>query len=789
MALNVGLLAIEVLALGGVAIALHASSHRYGLAPMLVFVTGLVAVLHSSGANPIFIDAWGMRLVVTDSVIVPVILASVLMLYDVQGTAVARVTILGVVGISVLVLSLQVMLPIHLALPGGFDGLGLPADSPVFTRSWKMTIASILSFIVGLAVISVVHQALRNALPGAPRWLAPGLALIAALAIDDVVFRLGAFGPAAYLGAFPGGLPGKVVAAALLWPMIGMHLARARRDETDERPTLDLLFGSYRQVEQALQSMAARKQSLEVRLETEARQAERALEESEVRFSSTFRYAGVGLVHADLQGIILMANQAFLNLLDYSEDELVGRNVSDLTFPEDVAKGQAEMARVIAGDVDQFQIDKRYVRKDGGVFWCQTTATLVRSPAGRPLYFVVAIEDLTARLATEAQLRQAQKMEAVGQLTGGVAHDFNNLLTVVMGGLEIAMADLGHDPEGAGPLQEALRSAEKGAELTRQLLAFSRRQALRPVAMDVAELLAHMKSLLVRTLGETIDVEVSVDADAGRCVADRAQIESAILNLSINARDAMPKGGRLSITASLLVADEAVASRDSVAPGTYVELRITDTGTGMPPEALERAFDPFYTTKEVGKGSGLGLSMVYGFAKQSGGAVHLLSEAGEGLTVRLLLPSASAATEDGRESKPKLEVIGGGGETILLVEDDPGVRQVMTATLRKLGYEVIAVAEAAPALDLLGTRGDIDLLLTDVVLTGELSGPELARVVIDRHPSLPIVFTSGYSVDALPDFAESSRHIPLLTKPFHREELASLVAESLGHNAASSSST
>ncbi len=571
--------------------------------------------------------------------------------------------------------------------------------------------------------------------------------------------------------------------------MIGMHLGRKTRDELDERPTLDLLFGRYRQVELALQSMEARKQSLEVRLQTEARQAERALEQSEARFSSTFKYAGVGLVHADLEGQILMANHAFLDLLGYSEEELVGQRVADFTYPEDVAKGQAEMARVIAGDGHQFQIDKRYLRTNGSVVWCQTTATLARSPEGEPLYFVVAVEDLTDRLATEAQLRQAQKMEAVGQLTGGVAHDFNNLLTVVMDGLEMAMADEGHDPEGQGPLQEALRSAEKGAELTRQLLAFSRRQALRPVGLDVAELLAHMEALVVRTLGETIDVEVSVDPAAGRCVADRAQVESAILNLSLNARDAMPKGGRLSIAASLLLADEAVAGRDSVAAGAYVELRITDTGAGMLPEELERAFDPFYKTKEVGKGSGLRLSMVYGFAKQSGGAVHLLSQPGEGLTVRLLLPSANATTGQRAETEPRREVMGGGGETILLVEDDPGVRQVIAATLRKLGYEVIETAEATPALDMLGTSDDIDLLLTDVVLGGELSGPELAKAVIDRHPSLPIVFTSGYSVDAPPDFMELSRHIPLSKKPFHRAELASLVGESLGQKPVPSSAT
>ena len=756
---------------------------------------------------------------------------------------------------------------------------GLPVDSPVYARSGAITLASIISFVFALSLISVVHQAARNAWPTAPLWAAPGLALVASLAADDVVFRIGAFGPAAYLESFPGGLPGKLGCGLLILPMVAVYLSRleaGRSAKTDRRPTLDLLFGSYGQFEQSLQFLEARKQSLEIRLETvishapivlfgidesgvvtlsegagldvlglrpgqivgesvyalfpeveplirralegeafsatvdmeeasfdvtyvpvrsagkvtgligvgvdvtETRRAERALEESDVRFRSTFTHAGVGLLHSDLDERIMMANQAFLELLGYSKEEMVGQTMSDITHEDDVTKSQEEMANVIAGKSEQLHMDKRYVRKDGVIVWCQTTATLVRSPEGEPLYFVVAVEDLTERLATEAQLRQAQKMEAVGQLTGGIAHDFNNMLTVIMGGLELAMDDEEHSPEAIGSLREALRSAEKGAELTRQLLAFSRRQALRPVALDVSQLLAHMQSMLVRTLGETIEVVVSVDLGVDKCIADRAQTESAILNLALNARDAMPRGGRLSLTAGRFEADEELAARDKVEPGSYVEIRIQDSGPGMTPEELDHAFEPFFTTKEVGKGSGLGLSMVYGFAKQSGGGVHLSSEPDAGLTVRLLLPSDGEAAKEVSDDGAKGQSAPGGGERILLVEDDPGVRRLMVTVIRRLGYEVLEAAQAEPALKLLEEHDEVDLLLTDVVLGGKMNGPELARIAIERYPGLPIIFTSGYSQQALPDFAELSEPIPLLAKPFRQDELASLIRETLG---------
>jgi len=345
-------------------------------------------------------------------------------------------------------------------------------------------------------------------------------------------------------------------------------------------------------------------------------------------------------VHSELDGRFLLANKAVCDLLGYTEEELRNLQWQDITHPEDLSENQEALKDLVEGKTDRYETDKRYLRRDGSEIWTHVTASLVHDRHGTASYFVVAIEDLTERMATEERLRQAQKMEAVGQLTGGVAHDFNNLLTVIMGGLELGMDENVPEEEKRKVLTEALGATKRGASLTQRLLAFSRKQALKPTAVDPMAVLSEMRELLVRTLGETIKIRMESGADVGLCMADPTQLENAVLNLCLNARDAMPTGGELLIRADRVRVRPAYLPNPEVHPGFYVQIAVADQGTGIPVHQLGKIFDPFFTTKETGKGSGLGLSMVYGFARQSGGFVTVQSEEGRGTSIQLHLPAA-----------------------------------------------------------------------------------------------------------------------------------------------------
>ena len=377
--------------------------------------------------------------------------------------------------------------------------------------------------------------------------------------------------------------------------------------------------------------------------------------------------------------------------------------------------------------------------------------------------------EIVERKRTEAALVQAQKMEAVGQLTGGVAHDFNNLLTVIMGNLQLLETELADSPFPLKLAQAAAKAATRGAELVRNLLAFSRRQVLQPQTLAVNELIAGMTELLQRTLGDHIEVTTRPAPDLWITSADQAQVDAAILNLAVNARDAMPQGGRLLIETGNVHLDEHYASREpGVMPGDYVMLAVTDTGTGMGSEVLRHAFEPFYTTKEAGKGTGLGLSMVYGFAKQSGGHVKLYSELGHGTTVKLYLPRAGAAAA--AISPTTVDVNAQGNETILVVEDDDGVRELSVMLLDSFGYRVLDAGNGAAALEVL-EREHIDLLFTDVLMPGGFTGPELALEARRRRPGLKVLFTSGYTENALADQDRLGQGAPIIGKPYDGKEL------------------
>ncbi|MBS0275325.1 MAG: CHASE3 domain-containing protein [Proteobacteria bacterium] len=385
--------------------------------------------------------------------------------------------------------------------------------------------------------------------------------------------------------------------------------------------------------------------------------------------------------------------------------------------------------------------------------------------------FVVAAADVTERVRAEQVLRNAQKMESIGQLTGGMAHDFNNLLQIIGANLDLLVKSEGDASKRAARLQSAVAAVERGARLTGQLLAFARRQALDPRSTNLGRMVQEMTDLLRRTLGERIEVEAMVAGGLWNTLVDRSQVENAILNLAINSRDAMPEGGKLTIeVANAFLDDTYAAEHAEVAAGQYVMLAISDTGQGMPAGVIARAFDPFFTTKPEGQGTGLGLSQVFGFVKQSGGHVKIYSEIGEGTTIKIYLPR-SRKPQDEQESPYEQPVIGG-TETILVVEDDDGVRAAVTDLLSELGYTVLKASNAEEALTVLKAGADVDLLFTDVVMPGQIPTRELARRAKDSRPGLRVLFTSGYTQNAIVHNGKLDDDVSLLSKPYRKDDLA-----------------
>ena len=398
------------------------------------------------------------------------------------------------------------------------------------------------------------------------------------------------------------------------------------------------------------------------------------------------------------------------------------------------------------------------------------------------IHFLRSLANLLAaavqRSRTEEQLAHAQRLEAVGQLTGGIAHDFNNLLTVISGNLQLLEAEFGNDSQVQEILAAALRATGRGAELTRKLLVFARKQRLNPQAIDVRSLLRELGPMLTRTLGETVKVEIDCEREIAPVFADPGELDAAILNLAINARDAMPRGGNLYISARQRQIEEVDASIELRA-GDYVVIEVRDTGLGMTPDVLAHAFEPFFTTKDTGRGSGLGLSMVYGFVKQSGGHAAAESRLGYGTRIELLLPAAGPSSQSGM-SRAWRKQVAKGNETILVVEDEDDVRRIVVAFLKSAGYQTCEAANAEAALVLLGTRPEVVLLFSDVVLGSGMNGAELAHAAQALRSDLRVLLTSGYEHPlSQPDLTIASS-LRLLRKPYRREELLSAVRESIG---------
>jgi PAS domain S-box-containing protein len=517
---------------------------------------------------------------------------------------------------------------------------------------------------------------------------------------------------------------------------------------------------------------------------TELKRAQTELMTREAHLRSILDTVPEAMIVIDETGVVTSFSAAAAQLFGYDAEEVIGRNVRMLMPAPYREEHDGYIRRYLETGDARIIGYGRVVKgrtKDGAIFPLELAIGEARANGQR--IFTGFIRDLTARQKMEAELRQSQKMEAIGQLTGGVAHDFNNLLTVIAGNLEMLEANL-KDTGQREMLKEAQDAAQDGAKLTAQLLAFGRRQPLNPKPTDVGALVSNFAELLRRTLGESIELSIVTTGSAHLAVVDAPQLQNAILNLVINARDAMPDGGRLRIEIShvRLDADYAQAYAD-VRTGRYVLIAVTDTGEGMSEEVLDRAFEPFFTTKPTGAGTGLGLSMVYGFVKQSGGNIQLDSELGRGATVRVFLPLAEAvrdAAEPGR-SKAGGDDMPGGSEKILLVEDDPRLRRVASRRLRSLGYQIIEADNGANALILLAAHPEIAMIFTDFVMPGGMNGNELAEAALAAKPAIKILFTSGY---AEPAARGKLRAGGWLRKPYTAIELAKRIRDVLGEPSA-----
>ena len=467
-------------------------------------------------------------------------------------------------------------------------------------------------------------------------------------------------------------------------------------------------------------------------------------------------------------------NPATLRLYGMERADVVGRTADDIFDPAAAASLNSHLAQALAQDAPY-----RYSRTQGGST-IEAIATPIPAQPGQRRRLAVTARDITERQSLEEQLRQAQKMEAVGQLTGGIAHDFNNLLQGIIGALDRAQHRItqGRAADADRFLDAALESANRAAALTHRLLAFSRRQTLDPRPTDVNRLIGSMEDLIRRTVGPNIAVEVVGAGGLWPTRIDAPQLESALLNLCINARDAMPNGGKLIIETANKWLDERAAADRELPPGQYISLCVTDTGTGMTPDVVARAFDPFYTTKPLGQGTGLGLSMIYGFARQSGGQIRVYTEVGAGTTMCLYLPRHIGTAEEAARTVSE-QIDRGTGETVLIVDDEPTVRMLVREVLTENGYTVLEAGEAASALSILDGHPEIALLVTDVGLPGGMNGRQLAEAARARRENLKVLFITGYAENAATSSGHLEHGMELLTKPFVMSALANKVRKML----------
>lgn len=514
---------------------------------------------------------------------------------------------------------------------------------------------------------------------------------------------------------------------------------------------------------------------------TSEKMAVEALRHSEKKYRRLYNATPTMLHSIDADGHLLSVSNYWLEKMGYKRSEVIGRKSTDFLTPESAAKA-AKRARLQKGGMNNcIDVEHQMRTKSGKIIDVLLSAVAQYDENGALLSSMAVITDITERKVVERQFLQAQKMESVGQLTGGLAHDFNNLLGVVLGNLQLIERTV-DDEKSLKRIAAASSAVEKGAELTRRLLAFSRKQTLESELIDPTPLVSGMSDMLHRILGENIALKCVLSDDLPTIRTDPAQLESALLNLSVNARDAMPDGGQLTIETEFAVLDEDyVENIDGLKPGAYVVIAVTDTGVGIAEDKLEKVFEPFFTTKEVGNGTGLGLSMVYGFTKQSGGYTRIYSEIDYGTTVRLYLPVDSRRGDKAVKARQtsNAAIVDGRGELILIVEDQADVRDMAAALLEDLGYRVLTADCGVSALNVLAERTDIDLMFTDMVMPGGMDGSKLARLAQRVYPDLPTVFTTGYADAAVLRDGDITTTKNLITKPYKRADLASKIGAAL----------
>jgi PAS domain S-box-containing protein len=523
---------------------------------------------------------------------------------------------------------------------------------------------------------------------------------------------------------------------------------------------------------------------------TERREAEAKLRQSEQQLRLLVQgVTDYAIYLLDVTGHVASWNAGAQRIKGYAPEEIIGRHFSTFYTQADRDAGLPEVGLATAAREGRWEHEGQRVRKNGEPFWAHVVIDAIRGEDGELIGFAKVTRDITERKNAEtalqdaqAALMRAQKLEAIGQLTGGVAHDFNNLLQVVSGNLQLLGKDIAGNPRAEMRVQNAMAAVARGSKLASQLLAFGRRQPLEPKVVDIGRLLRDMDEMVRRALGGEVEIETAVSGGLWNTLVDPDQLENAVLNLAINARDAMPAGGRITIEASNAFLDDDYArNHEDVSSGQYVMVAVTDTGAGIPKEIIDRVIEPFFTTKAEGKGTGLGLAMVYGFAKQSGGHVKIYSEVGAGTTVKLYFPR-TAASED-RVINLAHDAPTGGDETVLVVEDDEEVREVAVSMLTDLGYRVLKARDAASALVVVDSGVPIDLIFTDVMMPGPLRSPELARRAKERLPNVGVLFTSGYTQNAIVHGGRLDPGVELLPKPYTREALARKIRHVLANTA------
>lgn len=514
---------------------------------------------------------------------------------------------------------------------------------------------------------------------------------------------------------------------------------------------------------------------------TERRRGESALRESEERFRALFEQAAVGVAQIDTgTGKFVRINRRYCAIVGYDREEMLARDFQSITHPDDLGADLGNMRRLVAGEIREFSMEKRYLRKDGRQVWVLLTVSPMWSVGARPNFHIAVVEDITERKNLEEQFRHAQKMEAIGLLSGGVAHDFNNIVTVIKGRVSLLQQEGGLGARQTESLREIGEAAERAAALTRQLLAFSRRQVMQQRDLDLNELVRDMTTMLRRLLGEQVGMRLALAPAPLWTHADPRLLEQVLMNLAVNARDAMPQGGELGIETSAATVDEERARRwPQVQPGKFVRLRVSDTGTGIDPEVMGRIFEPFFTTKEIGKGTGLGLATAYGIVQQHRGGLEVESVPGRGSSFSVYLPLGSAPAPAPVAAEVPVDPPGG-AETILLVEDEPAVQHVARLVLERKGYRVLVAATGREALAVwAGHRETIQLLLTDLMMPDGMNGIELARQLVADKPGLRVIYSSGYSASVAGKDFPLSESANFLAKPYEVEQLAAIVRRSL----------